>query len=365
MKKAFYFLFTMLCIGSHCKSQEFFRFKGDDKQSSISAYWYNCKTDTAVESAINDTTFIRSSLQIYGPVLADSFYVEAEVFLPTGEKAYGNKFSIKKGMHRKDFRIDMENNYFLMTVPAYQLSKNPGKIKITLSSAGERLERWIQCKYHKLSGHMTDFKGNSLKSYILISASSFEDVSGVWSDANGDYEIDLPERTYNCFYINDGKYKSTTLEAWAWNIVMDEDQKLDFKIGTGEVYNLNVWSNNGGGNAFFISFRPMVLFHNNTGDNRQEINQKAFKLINISPDLDIKDLTVTINGKRAELISLQKYFETGYSDQAMPAYLIQVRKSAPYLCKQTIRVEYEKTIEKDNKKVFQNSMGYFQLYPVF
>lgn len=313
----------VLFVNNLCRGQEHFGYKGENREMAISAYWYNCKTDTAVESAVKATIVMKSSLQIYGPVLADSFYVKAEVYLPKGKKAYSQSFFIKKGIKPKEFRYDAGNNCFLMNVPTYQLSENPEKIKITISSSDNKLERCVNCKYHKLYGHMTDFKGNSLKSYILIKASGFQNVSGTWSDDEGNYEICLPERTYNCFYVNDGNYKSTTLEAWAWNIIMDEDQKLDFKIGTGEVYNLNAWYNNGGGSTFFISFRPMVLFYNNSGDNKQEINHKTFNLIDISPDLDINDLTVTINGKKTDLYSLQKYFETGYPNQAMPAYQLR------------------------------------------
>jgi hypothetical protein len=49
----------------------------------------------------------------------------------------------------------------------------------------------------------------------------------------------------------------------------------------------------------------------------------------------------------------------------MPAYLVQVRRLSPTFGKQTIRVEYDKTVEKDGKEMLQNSMGYFQFYVNF
>jgi len=85
----------------------------------------------------------------------------------------------------------------------------------------------------------------------------------------------------------------------------------------------------------------------------------VFALINIAPDLDVNDMKITINGEEAEIYSMQKYFETG-KDKAMPAYLIQVRCLEPTFGKQTICVEYNKTIELAGKKVLQNSMGHFQ-----
>lgn len=352
----------ILCFNFYCKSQVYFPFKSDDMQSSILAYWYNCKADTAIEAAVKDTTYLHSSLQIYGPVISDSFYVKAEVYFTDDQEAYSDSFLVKKDIHNNDYNIDMVDNYFLITVPVHQLKNNPEKIRITICSSGESLKKWISCKYYKLYGHMFDFKGNPLKSYILIKSEGFNNISGVWSDTGGYYEIYLPERTYNCFYVNDGNYKSTTLEAWAWHIIMDEDQKLDFKIGTGEVYNLNAWSNNGGFGSFFISFRPMVLFKDTSYI--QEINNKVYKFLDISPALDINDITVTINGKQMDIYTMQKYYETG-KDMAMPAYLIQLRRLAPCFGKQTIVVEYNKTIEKDGKEIFQNSMGYFQFFVNF
>jgi hypothetical protein len=362
MKRIFFLLLMILCFNFYCISQVYFPFKSDDKQSSILAYWYNCKADTAIEAAVKDTTYLHSSFQIYGPAISDSFFVRAEVYFKNGHKGYSNDFLVKKNIHVNDYNIRFVDNYFLITVPVSQLKDNPEKIKITITSSGGSLEKWINCKYYKLYGNIYDFKGNPLKSYILIKSEGFNNICGVWSDKNGYYEIYLPERTYNCFYVNDGNYKSTTLEAWAWHMIIDEDQKLDFKIGTGEVYNLNTWSNNGGFSSFYISFRPMVLFQDTSYV--QEINNKKYKFLDISPDLDLKDITVTINGKQIEIYTLQKYFETG-KDMAMPAYLIQVPRLAPCFGKQTIRVEYNKTVEKDGKEIFQNSMGYFQFYVNF
>jgi hypothetical protein len=338
-------------------------FRSGDKQA-ILAYWYNCKPDTAIEAAIKDTAFIHSTLEIYGPVLADSFRVETEVFAPQAVKAYTNKFLVRKDMKSSGFTTEVINGYFKIIVPVSQLNENPERIRITISSQREKLEKWIDCKYHKLYGKISNFSGQDLKSYILVRSDGFNTVCGVWSDSHGNYEILLPERTYNCFYINDGNYKATTLEAWAWHMIVDSDQKLDYKIGTGEVYNLNVWPSNGGPNLLFISFRPMVLYYNNTSDTAQTLNNKQFRLIHIAPELDLQDISVTINGNQTEKYSIQKYFETG-RDLAMPAYIIQVRRLMPSFGKQTIRVDYEKTIEIEGKKVLQNSMGYFQFYPNF
>ncbi|MCE5347533.1 MAG: hypothetical protein LLG13_14785 [Bacteroidales bacterium] len=364
MKKAFCLLVIGLWINVPGNGQVYFPFKTEDKQSSILAYWYNCKPDSVTLATLNETFYFQSTLQLYGPVISDSFYVKVEVFLPDGIMAYTNNFLIRKDAPVKNYQVDVINNYFRIMSSVDQLSKDPDKIKVTIYSSDRHLEKWIFCKYHKIYGHMTDFSGNPLRSFISVKPDAFEDVNAVWSNADGYYEISLPERTYNNFYVNDGNYRSTTLEAWSWHMIVDEDQEIDYKIGTGEVYNLTVWPNNGGYNSLLLSFRPMVLGDRSKTKSKQIINDKEFNLNNIAPELDIKDMNITINGKQAEIYSIQKYFETG-QNISMCAYLVQIRRLEPTFGKQTIRVEYNKTVEQAGKKIFQNSMGYFQLYVNF
>jgi len=108
----------------------------------------------------------------------------------------------------------------------------------------------------------------------------------------------------------------------------------------------------------------MVLGDRTNSKSKQILNGKEFNLNNIAPDLNINDLNITINGEKAEIYSIQKYFETG-RDVSMPAYLVQIRRLEPTFGKQTICVEYDKTVEQMGRKVFQNSMGYFQFYVNF
>jgi hypothetical protein len=355
----------ILYLGSYGSCQVNFPFKDGDRQSAILAYWYNCKPDTAFFAGINHTAFFHSSLQVYGPCIADSFYVKAEVFFMDNEKAYENSYLVKENLENNEYSVTVRKDYFLLICSVPRLEFNPDKIRITiLNGDGPIMEKWIACKYHKLCGHMYDFRDHPLRAFIMVYPDGFDDACGVWSDGQGHYEIDLPERTYNAFYVNDGNYKSTTLEAWSWHMIMDEDQELDFKIGTGEVYNLNVWPSNGGFHTFFVSFRPMVLSTDHEISYPWKLNDKGFDCLDIAPELKTKDLKITINGELAEIYSLQKYFET-HKDKAMPAYLVQVRRLSPTFGKQTIHVEYDKTVEKDGKEIIQNSMGYFQFHVNF
>lgn len=362
MKKTLFLLVVVFSANIPGFGQGQFPFNAETNTSSVLAYWYNCNPDSVTVASLNETAYFHSSLQIYGPLISDSFSVDVDVFLSDKSLAYSNSYLVKKELSDKSYQIDVKNGFFRIMSSVDPLSSNPDKIKVTMRSSEKQIEKWISCKYRKISGHMTDFNGNPLRSFIAVYPDAFEDASAVWSDSEGYYEITLPERTYNCFYVNDGNYKSTTLEAWAWHMIIDNDQELDFKIGTGEVYNLNVWPNNGGYNSLLLSFRPMVLGDRSNITSNIIINDKEFNLINIAPKLDIEDMKITINGEQTEIYSMQDYYETG-KDNAMPAYLIQIRRLAPTFGKQTIRVEYDKSIELSGKKISQNSMGYFQFNP--
>ena len=350
-----------ISTSSYCQYN--FPFNNRNNESSILAYWYNCKFDSVTIPALNATGYFNSSLQVYGPMVADSFQVKVEVFISDSVIAYSNTFNIRKNSLTKetDYKVDFVNDNFRIMSSVNQLKYTPGMIKIYILSTGITMAKRIVPIYHKIYGYITDFNDSPLKSFILVKPDAFEDACGVWSDENGYYEIELPERVYNAFYVNDGNYKSTTLEAWSWHMIVDHKQQLDYKIGTGEVYNLHVWSNNGGYNSLFLSFRPMVLGDKDSLHTHQIINKKEFSLIDISPKLDIKDFNITINGEKAEIFSLQDYFETG-DNIAMPAYLVQIKRLNPSFGKHTICVEYNKSVERDGKKVLQNSMGYFQFY---
>jgi hypothetical protein len=365
MNKKLHILFVIaLFIINHPNyCQYHFPFNNENDKSSILAYWYNCKFDSVTIPALNATGYFNSSLQVYGPMVADSFQVRVEAFISDSVLAYSNTFNIKKNSSIKetDYKVDYVNGHFRIMSSVNMLKSVPEMIKVNIFSTGITLEKRIVPKYHKIYGHITDFNDSPLKSFILVKPDAFEDAYGIWSDGKGYYEIELPERVYNAFYVNDGNYKSTTLEAWSWHMIIDNEQQLDYKIGTGEVYNLHVWPNNGGYNSLFVSFRPMVLGDKDSLHTNQIINNKDFNLVDISPKLDIRDFNITINGEEAEIFSLQEYFETG-KDIAMPAYLIQIKRLNPTFGKQTICVEYNKSVVRNGKKVIQNSMGYFQFY---
>jgi hypothetical protein len=306
----------------------------------------------------------QSAIHIYGKVPADTFKVEVKAYQKSGKKVYEEDFDINKAVKYKN--IELNDGFFKIINPVEYMNERPDKITINIQSSKGKRKKEIECRYHKLQGHITDFDRNPMTGHIIICPDAFAgEQLGVLTDPEGNYEIYLPERTYNAIIANKESYGVSTLEAWGWHIIMDSDQQLDFKIGTGEVYNLNVWANNGGGWSYFVSFRPMVL--PSIWDKREysvNLNESEFTIAEMIPELEPKDIKVMINSSEAEILSLQKYYETGSPHAGLVSYLVQIKRTRELgsFGKQIICVEYDKVIEKNGQKVRAASMGYFQFY---
>jgi HSP20 family molecular chaperone IbpA len=364
--KNLYFLSIgiFLLISTSVIAKTNYPFRDFDQNNDILAYWYNVPEDSVNLKMMGNKFKFHSSLQIYGKSPSDSFTVRAVAYLKSEEKVFDRTFKVDRKDSDKSYSIEFNNGFFKLVYPVEYHKQNPEKIILTIKSLGKERTKEIKCHYHKLSGKITDFEGNPLKGFVVINPDAFSFSIAIWSDSLGNYEIDLPERTYNNIAVDDESYGIKTAEGWGWHIIMDSAQNLDFKIGTGEVYNLNVWANNGGGNTYFISFRPMSLhlFKNMNKTSTISIDDRTYNLVDVDPNLKTQDISVKINGKETKIILLQKYYET-MNENAMMAYLLQVsRDGHDRIGKQTILVEYENEMEVDGRKVLNNSIGYFQFH---
>lgn len=346
----------------------------------IQAFWYIIPVGQKGIIGESFSFDVFPSLHVYGQVHEDVFDVKVKAFCPDNELMYEEVFRIDKTISPTKCTVDFKSNgFFHLVAKTPPLKKRPNRIIISILCSGEVRSKEILSKYHRLYGKITDFDKKPLQAFIKVFEDGFEDTGiGTWSNSDGNYEIFLPERTYNAIVAFDKTYGICTLETWGWHIIMDQDQILDYKIGTGEVYNLNAWANNGGGQSIFLSFRPMLLMpkkglKNNTvpitNEDIQEnsytanINEKEFQVIDLSPQLALEDINVKINGVDVRIISLQSYYETISNDLSMPAYIVQVDcKDLNLIGKQTILVEYKKAKEKFNNIYDGKSMGCFQLY---
>lgn len=361
MNKISVFTLALFLLSAISPAQYNYPFMDTETDRDIQAYWYNIPPGS-ITLDIGQKLDFHSSLHIYGKAPDDEFQVGVKVYLKNGDQVLEKRFDVNK-TEELDF-VEFRNGFFKISHPAEYLDENPDKISVTVSSPKGSRSKEIECRYHKLSGQITDFNGKPFKAPIAICPDGFASESlGKWSDEEGHYEVSLPERTYNAIIAFPKSYGLTELEVWAWHVIMDFDQSIDFKVGTGEVYNLNVWPNNGGGSSYFISFRPMVLWAMQQKKFPVKLNETEFSIMDSSPELKPKDLKIAVNGKEVEIISCQKYYETGSPGRGMPAYLVQVSsKGLNHIGKITITVEYKKEVERDQKKILCTSMGIFQFY---
>ncbi len=350
-------LFCSLFIG-RCmlQAQIPYPFLDTGQEHDILAYWYNFP-EAVVKMETGNIMAFHSSLHLYGKVPADKFRVRAEVFLRDGKKIFEKNF--------ESGAAEISHGFFKIRYPVDHSEATPDRIVVSVDSIKGAQTKEIRCQYHRVYGKLIDFDGKPIKGFIFVGPDGFAGENlGIETAENGMYEMILPERTYNCLIPNTQAYGATALEAWGWHIIVDSDQKLDFKIGTGEVYNLNVWANNGGGPTYFISFRPMVLAQvRQKKISRVELNDRPFEISDSSPDFELGDLRVSINGENAEILSLQKYYETLESGTGLKSYIVQVKRpKSGFFGKQTITVEYDKFFEIEGQQVRASAMGCFQFY---
>ncbi len=366
MKRTILFL-VFLMPSQGLISQIHYPFGVPVNDNDIAAYWYNVPKDSLTLKVMKQTLQFQSTLEIYGLVPSDSFVVSAATFFRNGRQGPSRDFLVKKGGTDASFQIQRKGKFFKLMLPVEYQPEPPTKIIITINAGALKRTKEIVCRYHTLSGRITDFEGKPFRAAVLVRPDDFDSGNGVWSDASGNYSILLPERIYSNIIADDESYGIRTAEAWGWHIIVDADQRLDFKVGTAEVYNLNVWPNNGGAKTYFLSFRPMsVFFYRNMPQSSPvTVDGKAYDLIDVGPHLKPGEIIVRFNGKEAAIVSLQKYYEW-ISGKMMPAYLLQVsREGLENVGKQTVTVEYRSEGEVRGEKVVHSSMGVFQFYVNF
>ena len=238
----------------------------------------------------------------------------------------------------------------------------PDMMRVTYECAGKTETFEKECTYYTFSGKVVDFDDKPFAAAVMLYRYGFDDapfMMGAWADLNGRYTLRVPGGCYNALYADDNTYGKSSLECWGWNIIADRDEAIDLKIGSGEVYSLNVGVSNGGMDTLFLTFRPMVYYKNE--EYRTTVGEKDFHVVDIAPEISIEDITVYVNGRKTEVVSLQKLYETAAGGWCMPMYVAQIPKQlyADCLDKQTIILDYD---TKNGEKGRACSRGFTQFY---
>lgn len=328
----------------------------------IDAWWFENKQG-ASEILQPETAIPKTCFGVYAELDKIAYPFTVKVFAEAdGKQLYRGEFTVESGSEAYE---TYEARCTDSTVTVKALAENtaglPDKINVEIEVGGKLYAETVKCEYARLYGKITDFDGNPFPAEVELSRVGFDKniTIEVWSGKNGEYSVIVPKGCYNCFWIDDGSYGKTSLESWCWHMLIDGDEELDFKIGNGEVYSLSVWCSNGGGQTLFFWFRPMIL--GKKSEYEVEINGQSRTVTDISPELELEDITVTLNGRELKIISLQRVYETA-ENYVMPAYIIQTERPSGAVGKQTAVVEYNTAERSAELGYTAQSQGRVQFY---
>ena len=143
---------------------------------------------------------------------------------------------------------------------------------------------------------------------VEIKDTNFQTLYRTESNEHGFYQIDVANAVYP-FVAAVKDYGVRYLEYWCQNLDLNQDQRLDVKFDTLEIYGLHPFWIKGGLNALMVYFRPMSLDKFQKGER------------DIAPELE--RIQVTLDGKAAEILVRNQVRES-IGDRELTAYLIHV-----------------------------------------
>ena len=311
----------------------------------IDAFWFNCMQSGA--EVLQPEFFTpRTQLRVYAELQGIAFPFTVNVSALIKKKVVFNKsYLVEDTESAKEFKLEVfsDGGAIILSDYADALKDNPDCIDVEIRMGETVYSQSVRCEYVTVSGRTTDFDGKPFPAAVIYNLHTFEGLEGgigAWSGADGSYSLTLPKAEYHSIFVDDNTYAKTSLEAWGWKMIADRDEVHDYKIGNGEVYSLDVWTNNGGFANLFVYFRPMVLSYamkQNIVD--AEAGGKSYKMLDTCPDISADDVSVELNNRKLTVISVQKIIETGQDGSGMPAYILQVERPRT-LGKQTLVAEY-------------------------
>jgi len=328
----------------------------------IKAYWHN--NDQSEAQFLQPNFFSpKSQLWLEAELPCVEFPIKINITaLCNNATVFTKTYLIEGPENDFTFEVFASSKTILLKDIVPTLENRPGKLQVEICTAQNTLTESIACEYATISGKITNFSGKPFPAAVIFGKHSFEGIEsgmGVWSDMDGNYAITLPKGEYNSIFVDDESYAKTSLEAWCWKMLIDQDETHDFKIGNAEVYSLNVCANNGGPGTLFVAFRPMALSYClNPTTYDAKVNDKNYSVVNTCPDIDISEILVTINGRWASNVSLQKIIETGLDGTAMPLYILQIERLVG-AGKQTLVLEYD-FVDTNGERI--QSQGITQFY---
>jgi len=177
----------------------------------------------------------------------------------------------------------------------------------------------------KISGRVTDFKNQPVAGAdVELKDGRFETVARAVSGADGRYALTAPRGRYMALTAVK-EYQVRFLEYWAWSVPAERDLVINPRFDRLEVYALNAWRPQGGYPSYQIYFRPMSLarvIRRVTEAGGLE-NLGKLPLLDIAPELGVKDIAVAVDGQPVKVLRVSKVREASGPEQDMIGYVIQ------------------------------------------
>ena len=177
----------------------------------------------------------------------------------------------------------------------------------------------------RISGRVTDFKNQAIEgASVELKNTRFETVAKGVSGKDGGYTLAAPKGNYMALAaVKDYQVKS--LEYWAWNVPAFGNLEINPRFDRLEVYAINAWRPQGAYPSYQVYFRPMSLTRVTkkiTVAGGMD-NLGKLPLLDIAPDLAVKDIAVTIDGEIVKVLEVNKIREAAGPKQDMIGYVIQ------------------------------------------
>ena len=231
--------------------------------------------------------------------------------------------------------LSPENGIFTWSVRYDHPLPGPAVAELDVTQ-GDRSWRFAQeTRLHRLYGRVTDFDGAPVGAYIW--AIGYDGLAAQ-ADADGNYEIWLPEVQLPSFVIVDQEYGSGRIETWAYDYYPRHDLELGVRMGEIETYELQAWRANCGLKVDFIPLSLGLANRLRRALGGEDFDTTAFDRLfgllpdakaflnreDIAVDLDGQPLTVTGFWERQDL--LPRRGETA-AESSRPEYSLQLSDS--------------------------------------
>ncbi len=198
-----------------------------------------------------------------------------------------------------------------------------------------------------VTGQLCDFKGSPLAGGdVRFYDENFEILHSTQTDANGNFEISVANRSYPSVFICQS-YKDKFLEYWHWNFTPKANDHLNIRIDGLELYGMKAWEMAPTYPGMMIFFRPMSL------EKFKALGSPAKdQPVLIAPELAISDITVELDGKKAQVIGVNKVREYTTPQSYLDAYLINVSTEGFGKVKRVlVSIEDQQTQEKGMARI--------------